>query len=83
MKPDFDLVFASLNAAPHTQDRAKIATRVNFDLVFASLTGPQRANTPSQREKLRDAGWRRLLQSANQKPTALHVSSGESRAAVN
>lgn len=83
LQPDFDLVFASLPAVPRTQDRAKIATAVNFDLVFASFASPRSGNTPTQREKLRNAGWRRILQSANPKPTAARVSATERRLAVN
>jgi hypothetical protein len=83
MKPDFDLVFASLSAAPRIEDSAKIVARKDFDLVFASIATPQRINTPSQREKLRNAGWRRLLQSADQKPAASRLSAGESPLSVN
>ncbi len=88
VKPDFDLVFASLNVALPKQDlvkpvlveavlvkpvlakqdSAKIAA-VNFDDVFASFARESRESTPSRREKLRNAGWRRL-QSATPKPTA-------------
>jgi hypothetical protein len=83
MKPDFDLVFASLNTAPRIEDSAKIVAREDFDLVFASIATPQRDNTPSRREKLRNAGWKRILQSANQQPAASRVSVGESPLSVN
>jgi hypothetical protein len=56
--PDFDLAFASVDAG----SRAGIpAIAMAFDQVFASLT-PQPDNTPPNREKLRNAGWRRVLQ---------------------
>jgi ammonia channel protein AmtB len=62
VKPDFDLVFASVNAEAHSEDISKIVTGVAFDQVFASITRPQPDNTPQNREKLRNAGWRRVLQ---------------------
>ena len=61
-KTEFDLVFASVNAGSHSEDVAKIETRIAFDQVFASITRSQLDNTPPNREKLRNAGWRRLLQ---------------------
>ena len=89
VKPDFDSVFASLNAplpkqdsakqASATPDRTKLAA-VNFEEVFASFARESRDNTPSRREKLRNAGWRRL-QSATQKPE--RVSAGDDRVVVN
>jgi len=63
--------------------RAKIATRVNFDLVFASLTGPQRADTPSRREKFATPAGGGFSNRPIKKPTAAPVSAGESRLAVN
>jgi hypothetical protein len=60
-KTDFDLVFASVNAGSHDEDIPKIVTKMAFDQVFASIR-PQLDNTPSNREKLRNAGWRRVLQ---------------------
>ena len=62
VKTDFDLVFASVNAPSHNEDIPKIETRIAFDQVFASMTRPQLVNTPPNREKLRNAGWRRVLQ---------------------
>jgi hypothetical protein len=89
VKPEFDLVFASVNAPLRKQDKAKPVgadsvkiAAVNFEDVFASFAGEARESTPSRREKLRNAGWRRL-QSATQKPAAERVSAGEGRTAVN
>jgi hypothetical protein len=62
VKTDFDLVFASMTAPSHNEDIPKIETRIAFDQVFASMTRPQLVNTPPNREKLRNAGWRRVLQ---------------------
>ena len=86
VKPDFDLVFASLNAPLRKQDKAKPESRkiaaVDFEQAFASFARESRDSTPSRREKLRNAGWRRL-QSATQKPTAERVSASEGRVVVN
>jgi hypothetical protein len=60
-KADFDLVFASVNAGSQLEDTPKIVTTA-FDQVFASMTTSQPDNTPQNREKLRNAGWRRVLQ---------------------
>ena len=62
MKTDFDLVFASVNAGSHVEDIPKVATKIAFDQVFASMTKAQLDNTPTKREKLRNAGWKRVLQ---------------------
>ena len=48
--------------AARTQDVATPVTKVDFDQAFASMTErPAHANTPQNREKLRNAGWRRIL----------------------
>ena len=65
VQPDFDLVFsslASLNAGARVAAVPDIATPIAFDHVFASMATPQPDNTPQNREKLRNAGWRRVLQ---------------------
>lgn len=62
VQPDFDLVFASLDAGARREDVPDIATTIAFDQVFASMTRAQPDNTPQNREKLRNAGWRRVLQ---------------------
>ena len=65
VQPDFDLVFASLaslNAASRVEAVPDIAIAIAFDQVFASMAMPQPDNTPPNREKLRNAGWRRVLQ---------------------
>jgi hypothetical protein len=61
-KVDFDQVFASVNATPRTDYAPTILTKTDLDQVFASMTErPHRENTPANREKLRDAGWKRIL----------------------
>jgi len=60
-KTDFDLVFASVNAGSQVEEVPKVTTRIAFDQVFASIAKAQLDNPPN-REKLRNAGWRRVLQ---------------------
>lgn len=60
VKPDFDLVFASLNAGLQVKGNP-IVTAIAFDQVFASITKAE-PDTPANREKLRNTGWRRVLQ---------------------
>ena len=65
---DFDQVFAIVNPVPTLEELPLQVTKVgparvtivDFNQVFASIAG-QRANTPQNREKLRNAGWRRIL----------------------
>jgi hypothetical protein len=61
-RADFDLVFASVNAGSHIEDIQKTATVTTFDQVFASMMTYRLDDTPPNREKLRNAGWRRILQ---------------------
>jgi hypothetical protein len=59
---DFDAVFASVKAGPPGQDIPMAVTKVDFDQAFAGITEwAQRDNTPRNREKLRSAGWKRIL----------------------
>ena len=37
------------------------ATTVDFDKVFANVSSSPRLNTPPNRERLRNIGWRRIL----------------------
>jgi len=60
-KTDFDLVFASVNARSQVEEVPKVTTRIAFDQVFASIAKAQLDNPPN-REKLRNAGWKRVLQ---------------------
>jgi hypothetical protein len=61
-KVNFDQVFASVNATPRTDYAPTILTTIDFDQVFGSTTErPYRENTPANREKLRNAGWKRIL----------------------
>ena len=57
---DFDHTFDSVTAAPlHASTPA--TTTVDFEGAFASLSAPHRMNTPPNRERLRNIGWRRIL----------------------
>jgi hypothetical protein len=59
---NFDQVFASVNATPRTDYAPTILTKVDFDQVFGSMTErPHRENTPANREKLRNSGWKQIL----------------------
>ena len=61
-KADFDLVFASLNAGSQFEEIPMVVTGTAFDQAFASIARPQPDNTPQNRERLRNAGWRHVLQ---------------------
>ena len=58
---DFDYVFNSVSTAPRPVSTPAAATTVDFDKVFASIAGSHRMNTPPNRERLRNIGWRRIL----------------------
>ena len=61
---DFERVLAGATATPRRDDTPAILTTVHFDQVFASVSAPRRGNTPPTREKLRNAGWKRILGSS-------------------
>jgi len=58
---DFDDVFNSVTAAPRSADTPAAAAAVDFDKVFASVSASHPMNTPPNRERLRNIGWRRIL----------------------
>jgi hypothetical protein len=55
---DFDYVFAAV--ASH-RDGTPATDNVDFDQAFAGVSAPRRENTPPNRERLRNIGWRRIL----------------------
>ena len=57
---DFDYLFSTVTAAPYRVD-TPAETAVDFDKTFASVSTPHRMNTPPNRERLRNIGWRRIL----------------------
>ena len=65
---DFNHTFSSVTAAPRpafmdsvTAAPLPAATTVDFNKVFASVNSSPRLNTPPNRERLRNIGWRRIL----------------------
>lgn len=58
---DFNYLFSTVTAAPYRIDTPAAAAAVDFDKVFASVSTPHRMNTPPNRERLRNIGWRRIL----------------------
>jgi hypothetical protein len=60
---DFERILAGVTPMPR-HDTPAIPTTVHFDRVFASVSTPHRGNTPPTREKLRNAGWKRILGSS-------------------
>ena len=61
---DFERVLAGVTAMPRREYTPAILTTVDFERVFASVSTPRRGNTPPTREKLRNAGWKRILGSS-------------------
>jgi hypothetical protein len=51
--------------ASANDSRASLATidlaTIDFDHAFTSVAAPRRENTPPNRERLRNAGWKRIL----------------------
>lgn len=58
---DFNYLFSTVTAAPYRIETPAAAAAVDFDKVFASVSTPHRMNTPPNRERLRNIGWRRIL----------------------
>lgn len=58
---DFDHAFNSLPAAPRRADTPAPLATVDFDKAFGNFGAPHRINTPPNRERLRNIGWRRIL----------------------
>ena len=58
---DFDHTFNSVTAAPQPASTPATSATVDFDKVFGSVSAPHRMNTPPNRERLRNIGWRRIL----------------------
>jgi hypothetical protein len=58
---DFNRIFASVTAVPLPRLNGPALDRPDFDRVFASVASPSRENTPPNRERLRNVGWKRIL----------------------
>ena len=61
---EFERVLAGVTAMPRRENSQALPTTVDFERVFASVSTPRRGNTPPTREKLRNAGWKRILGSS-------------------
>jgi hypothetical protein len=59
---DFERLFTGTNALPRRHYVPVRQTAVEFERVFISLVSWRRDNTPPNREKLRNAGWKRILE---------------------
>ena len=60
---DFERVFAGENALPRRDYIPVVRTAIDFEGTFGSVTAARRENSPPNREKLRNAGWKRILAS--------------------
>jgi hypothetical protein len=58
---DFNHTFDSVTAAPLHASTPATTPTVDFEGAFASVSAPHRMNTPPNRERLRNIGWRRIL----------------------
>jgi hypothetical protein len=58
---DFQRQFTGGNALARREYVPVLLTAVEFERSFASVTAARRGNTPPNREKLRNAGWKRIL----------------------
>jgi hypothetical protein len=58
---DFNRIFASVTAVPLPRLNGPALNRPDFDRVFASVATPRHDNTPPNRERLRNVGWKRIL----------------------
>jgi hypothetical protein len=62
---DFERVFGGPNALPPREYVPVVLTAaVDFEHVFGSVTVVRRDNTPTNRERLRNAGWKRVLEAS-------------------
>jgi hypothetical protein len=58
---DFERLFTGANALPRREYVPVRLTAIDFDRIFGSVTAARHDNTPPNRERLRNAGWKRLL----------------------
>lgn len=57
----FDYVFAAVTIPAHRNLAPANMTMVDFDRAFTSVSAPRREDTPPNRERLRNIGWKRIL----------------------
>jgi hypothetical protein len=60
-KTNFDYVFAAVTTTPPRNDAPVSTSVVDFDQTFASVSVRRREDTPPNRERLRNIGWKRIL----------------------
>lgn len=60
---DYERIFASVTV-PWDRPHAPAALTPDFDRVFASVSVRHRGDTPPNRERLRNIGWKRILGSS-------------------
>jgi hypothetical protein len=58
---DFAFIVSTVTAAPYHISAPAAAAVVDFDKTFASVSTSHPMNTPPNRERLRNIGWRRIL----------------------
>ena len=58
---DFDQVFAAVANQPQRDAAPEAAPSVNFDKVFGNFSTRRPEDTPPNRERLRNVGWRHIL----------------------
>ncbi len=58
---DFNDAFNSVAAAQRPAAAPATTALVDFDKTFGNFSTPHRINTPPNRERLRNIGWRRIL----------------------
>lgn len=58
---DFDYAFDSVTTAQRAAYVPATATAVDFETAFAEVNAASRGNTPPNRERLRNLGWKRIL----------------------
>jgi hypothetical protein len=61
---DFDYAFDSVTTAQRTAYTPANSAAVDFEAVFADVSSASRGNTPPNRERLRNLGWKRILGSS-------------------
>jgi hypothetical protein len=61
---DFDYTFDSVTIAQRGAVTPAAATAVDFEAAFAEVSTASRGNTPPNRERLRNLGWKRILGSS-------------------
>jgi hypothetical protein len=59
---DFDYVFAAVANQPRPNNAPAAAPTVDFDKAFGNFNTRRPEDTPPNRERLRNVGWRQILE---------------------